>query len=43
MKSGAKTAFEPAGIQIDYEGRNDLRVMDQIRNFADQFAQLLET
>jgi len=43
MKSGAKNTFEPAGIQIDYEGRNDLRVMDQIRNFADQFAKLLET
>ena len=41
MKSGAKTAFEPAGIPIDYTGRNDLRVPDQIRAFADQFAQLL--
>jgi len=42
-KAGAKETFEPLGIQIDYNGRNDLRIPDQIRNFADQFAQLLES
>ncbi len=42
MKSGAKTSLEPLGIKIDYEGRNDLRALDQIRNFADRFAKLLK-
>jgi len=43
MKSGAKESFEPLGIKMDYEGRNDLRGLDQIRNFADRFAKLLKT
>ena len=29
------------GFKIDNEGRNDLRVLDQIRDFADRFAKLL--
>ena len=34
--------YEAKGFKIDNEGRNDLRVLDQIRNFADRFAKLLK-
>ena len=43
LKAWLKSDFEPHGIKFDYEGRNDFRVVDQIRNFANQFAKLVKT
>ncbi len=42
LKKVIEKDFEDAGIQIDYKARNDLREMDQIREFAEEFAKLVK-
>ena len=41
LKGVAEKEYEPAGIAVDYEGHNDLRDMDRLRKFAEEFAALL--
>ncbi len=42
LKLAAKGMSNDTGIEINFEGRNDLRDWDKIRNFAEKFAMLLK-
>lgn len=42
MKMGIKQMSEDLGIEIDENGKTDLRDWDQIQNFAKKFASLVK-
>jgi len=42
LKLAAKGISNETGIEFNFEGRNDLRDWDKIRNFAEKFAMLLK-
>ncbi len=43
LKMGLKEMAKDSGIKYDEKGRNDFRDWDQIRSFAEKFAELMKT